>query len=150
MREQDHEVIAAEVRHQIVLVKRLAQDTRNVAQYGIAVAVTERIVDLSEVAQVHEHQREWMTVGCSGLYRGSEALLERSAIWQSRDRLLVGKLRDLLLRTAAIEMCREHFCNGVDQSALFGQKRAFGGRAPLLQIDDLDRAVAAVLRSESA
>ncbi len=60
--QQQNEFVPAQARHGVLLSHLLAKPLRQLHQHLVADVVTERVVDVFKVIQVHEHQGSRLTV----------------------------------------------------------------------------------------
>jgi hypothetical protein len=96
--QQHRELVAADARQHLALAQARLQHRREAAQQLVAREVAEGIVDAVEEVDVEVEER---VRGALALGRGDgalEALLERLAVGQARERVVVGEEEDLLAR----------------------------------------------------
>ena len=80
---EDTELVAAETRHEIVVAERVGQPRSDRRQQLVAEVVPERVVDLLEVIEVHEHHREAPALGVGVLDRLAELQTEQEPVGET-------------------------------------------------------------------
>ena len=114
--EQHGELIAAEARHGVRGARRLDDALRDRLQQAVAGVVAERIVDVLEVVEVEEHDRDEALAALRQGERVLHAVAEQVAVRQQRQRIVEGELAQLLLERLALADVAE-----VQRQALHGR-----------------------------
>ena len=96
--EHDHELVAAEARHQIARAQALFEPFGHQAQQPIACSMTQGIVDLLEAIDVDEQQRQRRSGAARLLNCVIERLVEHDAVREARQLVEVRELANALLR----------------------------------------------------
>ena len=95
------ELVAAEARHECAF--RRSRETRgDHAQQFVARRMSEDVIDLLEAVAVEREQRKAFMRGGGALQRRCEAFVERRAVRQVGQRVMVRKMRDLHLGAPAL------------------------------------------------
>ena len=143
--EQDRELVAAETRHGVGRPGRLDQSLRGGLQQTVAGVVPQRVVDVLEVVQVEEHDRDALL---RPLRKGQgvlDAVPEQAAVRQQRERVVEGQLAQLLLQRLALADVAEIQCKPGDgrifvQVAAHALERAASVAGLEYQFDRADHA----------
>src|SRR6185437_954565 len=99
---EQHELIAAEARHQVARARAGAQAGRRLPQERVAGLMAEGVVDLFEMVQVEEQDRE-ATLPCTGIGdRRRQGLIECRPIGQLRETVVRGEVTNALIRPLAL------------------------------------------------
>ena len=96
--EQHRELVAADAREHLAVAQGRLQHRRQAAQQLVAREVPEGIVDAVEEVDVEVEQRVGAALALGVRDRALQALLERLAVGQPRERIVVGEEEDLLAR----------------------------------------------------
>ena len=100
-RQQNAELVGAEPRDHVGREQRAAQAHADLLQQVVAAVVTERVVDLPEVFEVHVQHRQRMALLLRLLDGLVHLFAEPYAVWQAGDRVNIGEALDGLVRLAA-------------------------------------------------
>ena len=95
---QHRELVAADARERLALAQARLQDGGDAPQQLVAREVAEGIVDAVEEVDVEVEQCVGASLGLGARQRALESLLERLAVRQPRERIVVGEEEDLLAR----------------------------------------------------
>ncbi len=80
--QQHGELVAAEAGHGVDLAQAALQAARDLAEQRVAHAVAEGVVDVLELVQIHEHQRERPMVAARHARQLADAVGEQAAVGQ--------------------------------------------------------------------
>ena len=115
--QQQHEFVAAQARHGVVLAHHGAQAVADLDQQRIAHAVPQRVVDVLEVIEVDEHHRQ----RCAGAGRFAYGLLaalgQQRAVGQAGQGVVVGQPVDAVLVFLAVHDLAVQVDHGLVQLA---------------------------------
>ena len=112
----DHELVAAEARHDVAAADALAQTLRDDAQQLVARAVAERVVDDLEAIEVHQQQRDLLALALRGGERLRDVRVEERAVRQTGQRIVQRARAHLGLRVGAVERGGEHVRDRLDEA----------------------------------
>ena len=98
LRRQDHELIAAQARHGILLAQRGLDPARNLARQRVADRVAERVVDGLEVIQVKEQHGALVTATFAAGQGLVQLVEQQAAVRQAGQRVVGGLVFDELRR----------------------------------------------------
>ena len=104
--QQDPELVAAKAGHHVAGAKHGGQARTDLGEQHVAEVVAQRVVDLLEVVQVHEHHRDPTLDSRRVLDRFGELLLEQHAIGQARKGVVQGLV--FVLRLLDRQFLRGH------------------------------------------
>ncbi len=100
--EQHRELIAAEARHGVGGARGLDDALRHRLQQAVAGVVAERVVDVLEVVQIEEHDRDRALAALRERQCVLHAVAEQVAVGEQRQRIVEGQLAQLLLERLAL------------------------------------------------
>ncbi len=98
----DDELVAAQASDRVRAAHTTLQADRHLFQEQIADAVSERIVDRLEVVQIDEQQRNQAAVPPCLEQGAGQAIVKQAPVWQSRQRIVIGQERQVVLRFLAL------------------------------------------------
>jgi hypothetical protein len=99
---QDHgELIAAQPRHRVRTAHAQADAARRFHQHGVALLVAQRVVDVLEIVEVDEQQRQLQALAPRLLDFLVQAVVEHVAVGQRGERVEIGLVPDQFGRGAA-------------------------------------------------
>ena len=99
---QHGELVAAQARHGVRGARGLDDALRHRLQQPVAGIVAERVVDVLEVVQVEEHDRDRALPALRERERVLHAVAEQVAVGEQRQRIVEGQLAQLLLERLAL------------------------------------------------
>lgn len=102
VRQHDDEFVAAEPAQHVFRPDLLAQALRQLDQELVAGGVAERVVDVLEMIDVEEGQRD-MAAGRTGVDRSGDQMPQLRAIGQAGEDVVIGEPRDLRARLLALD-----------------------------------------------
>jgi len=111
-RGNNRELVAAEPRHQVVAAQRMRQPQRDVADQFVADRMTERVVDVLEMVEVHKEQGDPGFLAAGRFDRLRDPVVEQGPVGETGEavvqRLLLQRiLTDLRIALVAAEGDRE-------------------------------------------
>ena len=87
-REQDAELVAAEAGDGVGLAQRVPQPARDLLEQQVAHVMAERVVDLLEVVEVHDHHHGGLAAAAAGADGLVDAVAEQLAVRQAGERVV--------------------------------------------------------------
>ena len=82
--DQNTELVAAQAGHEVLVAEGLGEPRPDGREEPVADVVTERVVDLLEVIEIHQHHREAPVVGGRFLDRLPQLEPEQQAVGEAR------------------------------------------------------------------
>jgi hypothetical protein len=105
--QQNDELVTADAGYYIALAHAFIQSFGGLNKQNISRRVAERVVDVFEAVEVHEHDGERMTVTMSRLDRVVDGFAKHPAVWQLSE-IVVGRQGDpVLLRSSVFVLALE-------------------------------------------
>src|SRR5207302_5799496 len=98
------ELVATEARDALRVTEDALQPRPDPLKQEVAVVVAERVVDVLEAVEVHEHDHAHLVPAPDSGHRALEEVLEHGPVWQAGER--VGQRLLLLLRRLAAKALR--------------------------------------------
>ena len=95
--QNDHELVAAEPRHDVARTQRAAQPAADLHQQHVAGVVAQRIVDDLEPVEIDEQQRKLPLVARGGLDRAAQHAVEHLAVGQTGQAVVRRQILDPLV-----------------------------------------------------
>ena len=142
--QNDHELVAAEPRHDIARTQRTAQPAADLHQQHVAGVVSQRVVDDLEPVEVDEQQRELPLVARGGIDRAAQHAVEHFPVRQIGQAVVRRQILDPLvglgLFVGAVEIlqCERHVVDEpLQQFGKLGRERVFLHRHERHHADDL-------------
>ena len=115
IRQQDDELVAAEPAQHVFGPDLLAQTLRELNQQFVAGGVAERVVDVLEMVDVEEGERN-VAAGRTGGDRGGDQVPQLRAVGQAGEDVVIGEPRDLGARFLALDRESAEIDAGVDDA----------------------------------
>ena len=88
LREEDAELVAAQPRDRVALTEALREPEADLLQQLVAARMAERVVDLLEAVEVHDHHGRGHVVAARRGERLTDAVVEERAVGQVRERVV--------------------------------------------------------------
>lgn len=123
LREQDDEFVATEPSQHVLGSDLLAQALGELDQQLVAGGVAERVVDVLEMIDVEEGQRD-MTAVRAGIDRRRDQVAQLRAVRQAGENVVVGEPRDLGTRFLAFNRKGAEIDAGIDDAPVPFARRA--------------------------
>ena len=123
LRQQDDELVAAEPSQHVLRADLLAQALRELDQQLIAGSVAERVVDVLEMIDVEEGQRD-VAAGRAGIDGRGDQVPQLRAVRQPGENVVIGEPRDLGASFLALDREGAEVDAGVDDAAVPVARRA--------------------------
>ena len=112
----DHELVAAEARHDVAAADALAQALRDDAQELVPGAMAEGVVDDLEAIEVHQQQRDLFALTLRGGERLRDVRVQEGAVRQPGQGIVQRARAHLGLRVGTVERGGEHVRDGLDEA----------------------------------
>ena len=123
IRQHDHELVATQTSEDVARPNFPAQPLRQFDQQLVAGRMSERIVDVLEMIEIEEHQRDAFPRG-TAFDRLVDQLTQLRAVRQAGQHIVVGELGDLGPRLLALDRQRAEMDAGVDNALMPAARRA--------------------------
>ena len=82
-REEHAELVSTQPRHRVALSQRAAEAVAGLLEQVVAARVPERVVDLLEAVEVHDHDGDWEVVPARDGQRLADAVVEERPVGRS-------------------------------------------------------------------
>jgi len=101
LRQQNHELVTADTCHGIGLSYGLSQTFGHLGEQDISGGMTMLVIERFEIVEIKKHQAAIITAAFTGAHDLIEAVMKQPAVGQTGQRIVEGKLLNLLLHRLA-------------------------------------------------